>query len=151
MSRFPIRTQMPGLSRVQVTLNDRSSPIGIGQIVDKLGKQWSFGYDLDQTGLFMKIDDLTICSFAPWPEYPEFWSASGLMVDAGRKGLASAFFIGAQQIITLVGGKHISPSDNVTQDGRGMWKKLDPSIEWEWVAGSGSYRLDLTGRLPPNR
>lgn len=150
MSRFPIPSAMPGLARVDVILDEPIPAAGTGKIIDTNGDQWSLRYDCGDTYLTMIItEDDSMCSFAPWPEYPDFWSASGLIVNTERVGLASAFYICARKLIRFSGGKQISPSDNVTPLGRGLWGKLDPSIGWEPVAATGGFRLDLSGRALP--
>lgn len=150
MFRFPIPSAMPGLARVDVILDEPIPAAGTGKIIDTNGGGWSLRYSRGGTYLtMMTIEDGSMCSFAPWPEYPEFWSASGLVVNTERVGLASAFYICAMKLIRFSGGKQISPSDNVTPLGRGLWGKLDPAIGWEPVAATGGFRLDLSGRAPP--
>ena len=150
MFRFPIPSVMPGLARVDVILDGSIPATGTGRIIDKNGGEWSLRYSCGGIYLTMMIiEDGSMCSFAPWPGYPDFWSASGLSVNTERVGLASAFYICARKLMPFSGGKQISPSDNVTPLGRGLWGKLDPAIRWEPVAATGGLRLDLSGRAPP--
>jgi hypothetical protein len=150
MIRFPVPSAMPGLTPVQVILDQTIPVAGTGNIIDKTGGHWSLKYDLDHKNLAITIDqDGSVCSFVPWIGYPEFWSASGLFVNTQGVGLASAFYMCARQLIGFSGGKQISPSDNVTPLGHGLWNRLDPSIAWEPVAATGGFRLDLSSRAPP--
>lgn len=150
MSRFPIRSDMPGLSNVQVSLHPPVPSSGTATVVDTAGKSWALSYGMAGPALTMEIcEDGAICSFEPWAEYPDHWSAIGLVVNTERVGLASGFYRCALLLMPYVGGRYISPSDNVTPSGRGLWSKLDPSIVWEPVETSGGFRLDLTGRSAP--
>jgi hypothetical protein len=150
MKRFPINAAMPGLALVDVKFSDLTSRAGVGQITDINGNRWSLCYHIAVDNLAMKIlEEESVCSFAPWSEYPAFWSASGMFVSTQRVGLASAFYIAARQLIAFSGGRFISPSDNVTPMGRALWGKIDPSIQWEAVYETGGFRLDLSHETAP--
>jgi hypothetical protein len=150
MTRFPIRSDLPGLAKIEVNIHDPSSFEGNGEIIDVRGRTWSLVYLLDSTNLSLKIiEDESMCSFAPWPSFPAFWSATGIAVNTQRVGLGSAFYKFAQRLIGLSGGCFISPSDNVLPEGHKLWKKLDPSIHWEPVAATGGFRLNLSDRTAP--
>lgn len=150
MCRFPIRSDLPGLSNVQVSLQRPVPESGRATIIDTQNQCWVLNFGAAGAGLTMTIpSDDSMCTFQPWPAFPEYWSASGLWVNSQRVGLASAFYRCALLLIPHLGGQYISPSDNVTRDGRGLWSKLDPSVRWEPVEATGGFRLDLTGRSPP--
>jgi hypothetical protein len=150
MTRFPIKSDLPGLAKIAVNIFDPNSLAGNGTIKDIRGRTWSLVYRLDNTNLCLEItEDNSMCTFSPWCTFPDFWSVTGIIVNTQRVGLASAFYKCAQQLIRLSGGRFISPSDNVTPAGCELWKKLDPSIRWESVDTTGGFRLDLSDRIAP--
>jgi hypothetical protein len=148
MARFPLQTTLPGLSNVVVNLTSN----GTGEFTDRSGnlRQLQYGGDLHGVDPYLTItvDDESFCSFTPWPEYPAFWTASGLIVNTRRQGFASAMYACAKQVLAAR-GMQIAPSERVTDDGKELWAYLDSNVKWEWVAHQGCSRPDLTEVQPP--
>ena len=147
--RFPVQTTLPGLAGVSVEIDAN----GHGRFTDKSGNIWqimwsgSFG-ECDPFLTILVDDGGSMCSFCPFPSYPAFWMASGLVVNTDRQGFASAMYACARQVLAAQ-GKQIAPSETVKGDGVAFWAYLDPNVKWEWLPEQGCSRPDLSGLSAP--
>jgi hypothetical protein len=146
--RFPVQSTLPGLISVTVKI----VADGRGCFTDKSGSIWQIegsgsfgGNDAFLTAL---VGDGSMCSFHPFPDYPAFWMASGLVVNTHRQGFASAMYVFAREVLAAH-GKRIAPSETVMKDGVSLWTYLDPDVKWEWLSAQGCWRPDLSGLQAP--
>lgn len=148
MARFPVQTTLPGLKGVNVSFLTKNS----GEFIDRLGDIRRFKFEGTLGGpdpyITIVIDDGSMCSFKPWPNYPTFWCASGLFVCDKQKGIGTAIYACISQILECCGCR-IAPSEQVTDQGKDFWSRLDPEIKWELVEDEGCNRPDLTGLQQP--
>ncbi|HEX3364652.1 hypothetical protein [Phenylobacterium sp.] len=133
-------TVMPGL---------RPVAFNSGSFLDRHGaaRQITFEF-FPGPVLHLRVDDGTMCQFAPWDDFPRFWSATGIMVTAQGAGVAPAIYAFVRDLLAPWGAM-IAPSEKLTENGRTLWRLLDPKIEMEFVEAEGCYRPDLTGLAPP--
>jgi len=147
--RFPVQSILPGLSGVSVTIKAD----GRGCFADKSGSirqiEGSGSLKGDNPYLTILVDDGSMCSFQPFPNYPAFWMASGLIVNTRRRGFASAMYMFAREAFLSEWGKRIAPSETVKEDGLSFWRYLDPDVKWEWLSEQGCWRPNLSGLQAP--
>ncbi len=169
--RFPVVSRLPGLNCTLSKVQIQNGMIVQAEFIDRVGDVTTFRHSLTRSSngfhRLLITDSLSsptaAVNFCPWPgdekeilpnppPFPKIWSASGLFVDYGkqRRGLATAMYAYAR--IFLSGfGVEIAPSDNLLADGEMLWKKLDPSIQWEASDKPLAKRPNLTGKQPPTR
>jgi hypothetical protein len=146
--RFPVQTSLPGLAGVSVEIDAD----GRGRFTDRSGNmrhiEASGNFGEEDSFLTIFVDGEPMCSFHPFPNYPAFWMASGLVVNTGRQGIASAIYAYVRDVLASQ-GRQIAPSETVKDDGVAFWAYIDHNVKWEWLPELGCSRPDLTGLQAP--
>jgi hypothetical protein len=128
----PSLSALPGIASLSLTIDQTNRR---AEFTDKNGQLRTFHFNLgrDQNGgwLAIKGDDGSVCSFATCPPpHENLWFASGLVVCTPRCGIASHIYALARDLLRPMDAA-ITPSGNLFPDGVELWRKLDPSVQFE--------------------
>jgi hypothetical protein len=129
--RKPQLSSLPGIANCKVTIVQE----GEATFVDKAGDTHTLYYDfgpIDGGGLGLTITspDGSICSFKTCPDPDRhLWYATGLVVMTGRVGMASHMYALVRDLLAPHNAG-ITPSGNVFPEGKALWSKLDPSMQF---------------------